>query len=171
MENKDTGILISQKNVNLQRFYFKQAVRLIGIQVKYYAPRKGKKYNGYGELSTFFVEPINVGVVFEDHPSIWTMRKLGWDSELQEGESLVHVPYDTPLLQSGGMLEIPSGLDNTEPRRFRILKMRTDIVYPSEVVCHVAPLFTSTFDATAQNFSSSNFNLLRDQDAEEEGDD
>ena len=168
MENKDTGILISEKNVKLHRFYFKQAVKLIGIQVKYRAPRKDKHYNGYGELDTFFMEPIDAGIIFEEHPNIWTMRKLGWDSELQEGESLVHVPYDLKGLQSGGMIEVPSGIDNTEPKRFRILKMRTSLIYPSEVVCHIAPLFTSTYDATATNHSSNNFNLLKDQDEEED---
>lgn len=168
MEEKDTGILIKQKNVNLQRFYFKQAVRLIGINVFYRAPRKSKKYNGYGELDTYFIDPIKVGVIFEDHPSIWTMRKLGWDSELLDGETLIHVPYDTPNLESGGMIEVPSGLDDTPPKRFRILKMRTSMVYPSEVVCHIAPLFTSTYDATATNYSSNNFNLLKDKDEEED---
>ena len=167
MENKDTGLLISKKNINLQRFYFNQAVRLYGIICTYRAPRESKKYNGYGELDTYFYEPITIGVIFEDHPTVWTMRKLGWDSELQEGESIVHVPYDVPELQSGGMFEVPSGLDNTEPRRFRILKMRTSAIYPSEIVCHIAPLFTSTYDATANNHSSSNFNLLKDQDEED----
>ena len=168
MEQKDTGILISEKNLKLHRFYFKQAVRLIGVNVKYRAPRKGKKYNGYGELDTFFVDPIDVGIIFEEHPNIWTMRKLGWDSELQEGESLVHVPYDLKDLQSGGMFEVPSGLDDSQPRRFRILKMRTSLIYPSEVVCHIAPLFTSTYDATSNNYSGGNFNLLKDGDEEED---
>ena len=167
MERKDTGILISEKNIKLHRFYFKQAVKLIGINVKYRAPRKDKKYNGYGELDTFFMEPIETGIIFEEHPTIWTMRKLGWDSELQEGETLVHVPYDLLGLQSGGMFEVPSGLDNTEPKRFRILRMSASHIYPSEIVCHIAPLFTSTYDATATNHSSSNFNLLKDQDEED----
>lgn len=173
MEEKDTGILIKQKNVNLQRFYFKQAVRLIGINVLYRAPRKGKKYNGYGELDTFFIDPIKVGVIFDDHPSVWTMRKLGWDSELQEGETLIHVPYDTPNLESGGMLEVPSGLDDTPPKRFRILKMRTSMVYPSEVVCHIAPLFTSEFSNSQFEHKDNNFSLLKhsDEDIEEEDDD
>ena len=167
MEQRDTGILIREKNVKLQRFYFNQAVKLIGVYVNYRAPRKGKHYNGYGELDTFFIEPIRVGIIFEEHPNIWTMKKLGWDSELQEGETLVHVPYDVPNLESGGMLEVPSGIDNTEPKRFRILKMRTSLVYPSEVVCHIAPLFTSTFDATQKDYSSSNFNLLKNKDEED----
>ena len=168
MKNSDTGILISKKNVELQRFYFKQAVKLIGIQVKYRAPREDKKYNGYGELDTYFYEPLNTGVIFEEHPNIWTMRKLGWDVELQEGETLVHVPYDLPKLERGGILEVPSGLDNTSPKRFRILRMRASMVYPSEIVCHIAPLFTSTYSNTQQEHKDNNFNLLKHPEEDED---
>lgn len=172
MENKDTGILISEKNVKLLRFYFKQAVKLIGINVMYRAPRENKTYNGYGELDTYFYEPINVGVIFEDHPNVWTMRKLGWNSELLEGEALVHVPYDTPKLESGGMLEVPSGIDGTPSKKFRILKMRTSMIYPSEVVCHIAPLFTSTSSsAVPQDYTNNNFTLLRHEEEKDEEDD
>ena len=164
MEKNDTGLLIKEKNVKLQRFYFKQAVKLIGIQTLYRAPRKDKHYNGYGELDTFFFEPVKVGVIFEDNPTIWTLRTLGWDTELQEGENLIHVPYDVPGLESGGVFEIPSGIDHTEPRRFRILKMRTSMIYPSEIVCHIAPLYVSTFDKTALNHKDNNFSLLNDEE-------
>lgn len=164
MENRDTGILINKKNVELQRFYFKEAVRLIGIQVQYRAPRENKSYNGYGELDTFFYEPIIVGCIFEDHPNVWTMRKMGWDTELQDGETLVHVPYDVPKLQSGGVIEVPSGLDNTPSRRFRILRMHTSMIYPSEVVCHIAPLWKNDFDKSSLEHKDNNFDLLYNEE-------
>ena len=164
MENKDTGLLINEKNVKLQRFYFKQAVKLIGIQTLYYAPRKNKHYNGYGELKSFFCEPFSVGIIFEEHPTIYTMKKLGWNTELQEGETLIHVPYDVPGLESGGMFEIPSGLDQTESRRYRILKMATSFVYPSEIVCHIAPLYRTNFEKSQLVHKSDNFSLLNDEE-------
>ena len=164
MEQKDTGTLIREKNAKLQRFYFNQAVKLLGVQTRYFAPRKGKHYDGHGELESFFCEPIKVGVVFEDHPTVWTMRKLGWDVELQDGETLIHVPYDTPCLERGGIFEIPSGIDNSEPRRFRVLRMSMSLIYPSEIVCHIAPLYMSNFEPTELNHSQSNFNLLTDED-------
>ena len=167
MDKNDTGLLINEKNVKLQRFYFKQAVRLVGIQTFYRAPRKDKHYNGYGELDAFFYEPYKTGVIFEEHPTVWTMKKLGWDTELQEGETLIHVPYDVPQLQSGGVFEIPSGLDNTEPRRFRVLKMAASLVYPSEIVCHIAPLYTSNFDKTALTHTDNNFSLLNDEEEDD----
>lgn len=160
MDNKDTGILIDKKNVELHRFYFKEMVRLIGVQVQYRAPRKDKTYNNHGELDTFFYEPIPVGVIFEEHPTIWTMRKLGWDVELQEGETLIHVPYDVPRLEKGGIFEIPSGIDNTPSRKFRILRTRMSMIYPSEIVCHIAPLWTSEYNESASIHKDNNFDLL-----------
>ena len=84
MENKDTGLLLDKQNIELQRFYFEELVRLKGINLIYRAPRENKSYNGYGELDTFFYDPIVVGCIFEEHPNQWTMKKLGWNSELQE---------------------------------------------------------------------------------------
>lgn len=56
--------------------------KLLGINVIYRAPREGKSYSGYGELESFYYEPILVGCIFNEHPNQWTMKKLGWDSEL-----------------------------------------------------------------------------------------
>lgn len=166
MERKDIGILINEKNVKLLRFYFKQAVRLLGIQTMYYAPKKGmEKYDRYAEFSSHFELPIKVGVIFEEHPNIWTMKKLGWDTELQEGETLIHVPYDTPGLERGGVFEVPSGIDNSPARRFRILRMRTSMVYPSEVVCHIAPeMFDVSESSQTEDFTKSDFNLLNEEE-------
>lgn len=166
MERKDTGILISEKNVKLQRFYFNQAVRLIGIQTLYYAPKKGMgKYDIYGDFESHFELPVHVGVIFEDHPTIWTMRKLGWDTELQDGETLIHVPYDLCGLEAGGIFEIPSGIDNSKPRRFRVIKMRTSMVYPSEIVCHIGPEWSSSTERSQiEDFTQSDFNLLNEEE-------
>lgn len=42
MEQKDIGILLREKNIKLQRYYFDQVVKLIGIQCIYRAPIDGK---------------------------------------------------------------------------------------------------------------------------------
>ena len=51
--------------------------------------------------------------------------------------------------------------------------MRTSMVYPSEVVCHIAPLFTSEFSNSQFEHKDNNFSLLKhsDEDIEEEDDD
>lgn len=164
MENKDTGLLLDKQNIILQRKYFEELVRLKGINLIYRAPREDKTYNGYGELDTFFYEPKVVGCIFEDHPTQWTMKKLGWDSELQEDVSIIHVPYDTPKLQSGALFIVPSGLDNAEGRLFRVLKMSTISVYPATVACQIAPVWENTFEESQLNHKDNNFNLLKEEE-------
>lgn len=46
MDQKDVGILLREKNIKLQRHYFNEAVRLIGIQCIYRAPIEGKSWDG-----------------------------------------------------------------------------------------------------------------------------
>lgn len=164
MENKDTGLLLDKQNITLQRKYFEELVRLKGINLIYRAPRENKSYNGYGELDAFFYEPKVVGCIFEDHPTQWTMKKLGWDSELQEDVSIIHVPYDTPKLQSGALFVVPSGLDNAEGRLFRVLRMSTISVYPASVACQIAPVWDNSFEESQLNHKDNNFNLLKEEE-------
>lgn len=164
MENSDTGLLLSKKDIELHRSYFRQMTRLIGINVVYRAPREGKEYDGYGELDSFYDEPMVIGVIFEEHPTQRTMRKLGWNSELQEEASVIFVPYDTPGLQRGSLFVIPSHLDKTEGRLFTVTEMTTSSIYPSSVACRIAPVWKSTFERSQLNHEKDNFNLIKEEE-------
>lgn len=166
MENKDTGLLLDKQNIELQRFYFEELVRLKGINLIYRAPRENKEYNGYGELDTFFYDPIIVGCIYDEHPNQWTMKKLGWSSELQEEVSIVHVPYNTPRLQNGSIFIVPSGIDGAEGRLFRITKMSTICMYPASVACQIAPVWKNTFEEGQLDHQDNNFNLLKDKEGD-----
>lgn len=167
MENKDTGLLLDKQNIEFQRFQFKELVRLKGINLIYRAPREGKEYNGYGELNTFFYDPIVVGCIFDEHPNQWTMKKFGWASELQEEVSIVHVPYDTPKLQSGSLFIVPGGIDGSEGRLFRIIKMSTICMFPASVACQIAPVWENTFEESQLDHNDNNFNLLKEEEGEQ----
>lgn len=167
MDAKDTGILLNPVNIKLHREYFEEMTRLIGIQVIYRAPRENKTYNGYGELDTYFYEPTLTGCIFQEHPSQWTMKKLGWNSEVSEGASLIDVPYDLPRLQRGALFIIPSGIDNAEGRLFRVERMKTEAVYPASITCEIFPVWASEFEQSQLDFSKDNFNLLSDEEEEQ----
>ena len=47
----DYGILLNQ-NLKLQRTYFKQMTKLLGINCQYYAPMNNKTYSQLGDLET-----------------------------------------------------------------------------------------------------------------------
>ena len=118
MDNKDTGILLHKGDIELHRKWFKQMVKLIGLNVIYRAPRESKQYDTWGELDTAYYEPIVVGCIYQDHPDQKTAKKMGWNAELGENSVLIVVPYDLPKLQDGALFIIPSGLDNSQGRVF-----------------------------------------------------
>ena len=167
MDNKDTGLLVNVSNIKLHRKYFSEMVKLHGIQVLYRAPRKGKQYNDYGELDTYYYEPIKVGCIFHEYPTQYTMRKLGWNSELSKNNSLIEFPYDLEGLQAGALFIIPSGIDNAQGRVFRVLQMSTNSVCPSSVTCEIGPVFKNDFQKESLDFTTENFNLLVEEDLED----
>lgn len=166
MINGDTGLLLNEKNIKLHRQYFKEMTKLLGINVVYREPRDGVHYNGYGELEAFYKEPVIIGCIFDEHPTIWTMKKLGWNSELNESLSLIHVPYDLPNLQEGALFIIPSGIDNSIGRVFKVLRLSTISVYPASVCCEIGPVWDNTMQQSELNHQKNNFSILSDLDSD-----
>lgn len=164
MEGRDTGLLLNKEDIELHREYFKEMVDLLGIITLYRSP-KVKERDLYGEIDAIYNQPIPVGCIFDEHPTIWTMRKLGWNSELSEEMSVIHVPYDLPGLQAGALFIIPSGIDKTEGRVFKVKRMSTTMVYPASIACEIGPVFESEFErSNLENFQSTGFTLLREEE-------
>lgn len=167
MNNNESnyGLLLTP-DIKLHRKYFEEMTKLIGIKVAYRAPKPDKHYTTYAEIDSNFEKPIVVGVIFEEHPKQDTLKKLGWVSELQENASIIHVPYDLPGIQQGAVFLIPSGIDNTKGRIFRVSRMSVDIVYPATISCELVPEYIDTFSDNQYNYKHSSFNLLKDEEEE-----
>ena len=133
----DYGLLIN-KDIKLHRAWFKQMTKLHGINCKYKAPLPNKTYDIYADLTTGYQPEIIVGCLFEEHPSQKSLKKAGWVAELQEGSSVIHVPYDLPDLQVGALFEVPSGLDNGKGRLFRVISLSNAMIYPASISCEIA---------------------------------
>lgn len=161
--NNNYGLLLDAQNMKLHRQYFEEMCNLIGIKVLYYIPREDKHWTTYSEIKSNFYDPILVGCIFEDHPNQYTMKKLGWDAELQENASLISVPYDLEKLQVGSIFIVPSGIDNSKGRVFRVVSMRNLMVYPSSITCELVPEYENTFSSDQHDFKHSGFNLLNDE--------
>lgn len=161
MENQDTGLLLNKTNITLHRQYFKEMVRLLGIALLYRAPMANKHYTTYGDLDSNYCLPIKVGCIFDEHPTIWTMKKLGWATQVNAEESIIHVPYDLQGLQVGALFIIPSGIDNSTGRLFQVTEMSTIMVYPASIACRIAPIYIDKQSkASVEDFTHSDFNLL-----------
>ena len=163
MENIDTGLLLNKQNIQLYRMWFKQFLALHGLNVIHRAPRPGKTYNGYGELDTFYYEPVGVSCIFDEHPNQKSMKKLGWNAELQDNPIVIHLPYDTEGLQAGSLIIIPSGLDNAQPRMFRVIQLSNIALYPCSISCELGLEWKNQEEKSETvDFSNSNFNVLVD---------
>lgn len=157
------GILLSP-SIKLHRRYFEEMTQLLGIQVFYRAPKPGKTYTTYTEIVSSYFDPIQVGVIFDEHPTQQTLKKMGWVSELQDNASIIHVPYDLPQLQQGALFFIPSGLDNAPARLFRVTKLTNGIVYPASISCEIVPEFENEFELDHFDFTQTSFNVLSGED-------
>jgi hypothetical protein len=134
----DYGLLLVGKDIKLHRMWFKQMVSLHGVNCKYRAPLKNKEYDLRGDLQTGYKPEIIVGCLFVEHSDQKSLKKAWWVAELQEGSSIIHVPYDLPDLQAGALFEVPSGLDNGKGRVFRVISMSNIMIYPASIACEIA---------------------------------
>ena len=157
------GVLLNP-DIKLQRTYFKEMCKLIGINCIYRAVKPGKKYTTYSELDTNFEKPVLLSCIFDEHPTQKTLKKIGWVSELQEGSSIIHIPYDTPSIQQGCLFTLPSGIDDGKGRLFRLIKISNIMVYPASIACEIVPEYENTYREELNNFTNSSFNLLNEED-------
>ena len=162
MQNKDTGILLNDKNIKLHRVYFEQMVKLLGVNVDYFAPIDADlKYNLYGELFSHYEAPKTIGCIYDEHPTQKTMKMLGWNAELADASVVIHVPYDLKKLQVGAIFRLPAGLDKANDRIYRVLRISNIAIYPASVACELGPLLQDTMTREdIEDFDESNFNLL-----------
>lgn len=166
MESGDTGLLLNKDDICIHREYFTEMVELLGICVLFRSPISGMKdYDLHGDLDAQYNPPVKVGCIFDEHPNIWTMKKMGWNSELSESLSIIHVPYDLVGLQSGSLFIIPSAIDNSKGRVFKVIRMSTKMIYPASIACEIGPVFTDTVEkSNIKDFKKNNFNMLKEEE-------
>ena len=162
--SSDFGLLIKEGDIKLHRKWFDEMVKLIGIYVIYRAPRKDKHWTNYTEIESNYEGPIKLGCILEEHPQQQTLKKIGWVSELQEGASVIHIPYDTPGIQQGSLFIIPSGLDKAKGRLFRVSKLSNIMIYPASITCEIVPEYEDTYSISQSQFKHSSGNLLREEE-------
>ena len=135
-------------------------VKLIGINVIYRQPMENKTWDGYGELEGSFYPPTVVGCIFTEHPNQKSLKKLGWVAELNESSSIIEVPYDLPGLQAGALFIVPSGLDNSKGRVFKVTHLENIAVYPATIIYEIVPVYEDAFDRGQIQHTNNDMNLL-----------
>lgn len=167
LNTPDYGLLLNG-DIKLHRTWFKQMTNLIGINCVYKAPTKGKQFDTSGDLKAQYQDGQVVGCIFQEHPDQPTLKKMGWVAELQEGSSIIHVPYDLPDLQAGCLFEIPSGLDNAKPRVFRVIGLQNIMVYPASIACEIALEYENIDEPVLHtNYDHETLPLLKDNEEDD----
>lgn len=137
---------------------------LIGVKVIHRAPRQGKSYTTYSEIDSNYFEPELVGCIFDEHPNQRTMKKLGWNAELDTSASIISVPYDLNGLQQGSLFTIPSAVNKSQGRLFRVTEISSIMIYPSSLTCKLVPEFENTFTSSSYVHKTNSFSLLNRED-------
>lgn len=166
-KTNDYGKLINQ-DIKLHRIWFKQMTKLLGINCIFKAPVKNKTYDMHGDLQANYQQGVVVGCIFQDHPDQKTLKKMGWVTELQENSSIIHVPYDLQDLQVGALFIVPSGIDKSQGRVFRVISMQNTMIYPASIACEIAPEYFDNDEKTlTRDFSKNNFTMLVDYEEDD----
>lgn len=160
------GFLINEDDLLLQRSYFQEMADAIGVKVLHRAPRSGKSYTNYGEIDSNYFEPELVSCIFDEHPNPRTMKKLGWNAELETQASILSVPYDLKGLQQGSLFIIPSAFDKTKARIFRVTQITSIMIVPCSLTCQIVPEFENTFSNNSFQHRTDSFNLLNREEDE-----
>ena len=160
------GLLLNREDILLQRQWFEEMTDMIGVKVIHRAPRPSKSYTTYAEIDTNFFEPELVGCIFQEHPDQRTMKKLGWNAELDTNASVISVPYGVKGLQQGSLFIVPSAYDNSIGRMFRVVEITSIMIYPSSLTCKLVPEFENTFANNHFSHKTDSFNLLNREEDE-----
>ena len=168
MGSSDYGLLINPP-ISLQRKNFQECCKLLGVNVMYSFPLSADKYSLQGEIETSYSYPEKVSCIFSNTLDQKTSKLLGWDAELQEEASVIHLPYDLHDLQIGCIVEVPSAFDNTPSRKFRIVEMSAIPIYPASIACKIIPEYTTVVEKSdIEQFNNTNFNLLYEESGRHE---
>lgn len=128
---------IIQNDAKIFRKYANEALDAYGIPSAYFQLKPGKTYKSAGELSGCYYDPIRTKIIFDQVPSLRTLKKIGWVTEFDTQQPIVHVKYDLPGLEVGCLFNVKDPFSKTKGRLFRITKMSAGILYPALITCQI----------------------------------
>lgn len=128
------GLLVRQDST-IFRGYFSEMCKLRGISVGYQYIVKSNM-TIHSEDNSIFSVPIRLDVIFDEQPSVDTLKKLGWVAELSEQQPvIINLPYNTPNLTVNARIIIETIDGINRPRVFKITKIQSDLEFPDCYTC------------------------------------
>lgn len=144
---------IIQNDAKIFKKYADECLSMYGIPSLYYQIKPGKDYSAVGELSGCYYDPVRTKVIFDQAPNIRTLKKLGWVTEADTQQPLVHVMFDLPGIEIGCLFSIKDPLTKASGRLFRITKMTTSILYPAMLTCQIVAVVGTEPEETVRPYN------------------
>lgn len=143
--------LIKNDALAFQQHYFKEVLQLYGIDAMYYEViDESVKHTVNGEFSCEYKDPCPTQLLFDQVPKVSTLKKLGWTTELDQSQPLVHLDFDLPNIRVGAAFCIEDPLRPGKGRMFRVTKMSTGIIYPMCVTAQIVAVLGDMPEKTLQ---------------------
>ena len=136
------GLLSPKKDAIVQRHYFKEVAKLLGIRVKYYYPIY-ETATIHAEIKCQYSDAIDLDIVFQENPKVATLKAIGWVQEFKDDKPYIAMfPYDTPNLQTKSKIHLtPEQTIDEKGGDFEITSINTIFQYPDCYICTVVPIF------------------------------
>lgn len=150
--------LLTQNDAKVFQNWFKEACLLHGIPVKYVYPVR-ENVTIYTEIQPEFSEVIDLDIMFDENPSVKTLKRIGWVSEDPDDKpAIAHLPFDTPYLQTKARILIPPIGQAIPGRWFEVTSIHSQLEYPDSYTVTLAPVFETEKEKT--NYNESNYNYV-----------
>lgn len=135
--------LLTQNDAKIIQQYFKEMAALLGIRVNYRYP-VDEKVTVHSEIQCSFSDIVPIDIVFQQNPSIKTLKNIGWVSETADDKPYIAMfPIDTVGLQTKAQIEIPPVGQAIPSRWFEVTSIQTLLEYPDCYITTVVPVFDS----------------------------
>lgn len=155
--------LLNRQDSKIFRQYFKEMVKLIGIQVAYMYV-KDQSMTIHSEDTSNLSAPIPLDILFDENPSIDTLNRIGWVSELNSQQPIIaNLPYNTPHLSVNCRIIVESTDGTPRPRVFKITKIQSDLEYPDAYTCAIVPVFDQ-YEQT-NSYTITNYEKINTEDS------
>lgn len=133
--------LLTRDDSLIFRKYFSEMCKLLGQSVGYQYITK-KEVTIHSEDNSEFSMPIRIDILFDENPSIDTLNRIGWISEINDQQPIIaNLSYNTPNLTVGARIIVGSVDGTDRPRVFSISKIASDLEFPDAYTCALVPVF------------------------------
>ena len=133
--------LLNRSDATIFRGYFREMCKLLGQSVAYQYVKE-QKMTIHSEDNSELSMPIRIDIIFDENPSVDTLKRMGWVSELNEQRPIIiNMPYNTPNLTVNARITVESVDGIGRPRVFRITKIMSDLEFPDAFTCSIVPVF------------------------------